>query len=90
MRNEFSRFSHGLQRGIRTSRLEAGRRMHPQSTGDMGAQVALLQSLILPATRQHNANRPKIQNPLKSVTHVLGRKCYPCIGTYIQQKKPAQ
>lgn len=82
MRNEFSRFSHGLQKARETSRLEARRRMHPQSTGDMGARVALLQSPILPVARQHSPEGPKSQKRSESVTHVLGRKCYPCFGTF--------
>lgn len=30
----------------------------------------------------------EVQKPAKSVTHVLGRKCYPCIGTYSSRRSP--
>ena len=90
--NELIAWGHGLRErsaapeGEESPDRRSGReRMRAAIHGRFGAQIALLQSPIL---RDRGAKIPLEVGPkqslekLKSVTHVPGRKCYPCIGTF--------
>ena len=70
-----------VQKGISRQKYLFGRGCFLQSTDDLGAQVALLQSPILRDRKPKILPTNENAKSSKTVTYVPGRKCYPCIGT---------
>ena len=87
--NEFIALGHGLRRASLEPSGEGSpdnrscrERMLTAIHGRSGAQVALLQSPILRDRDATILQEIEEHKNAKSVTHVPGRKCYPCIGTF--------